>query len=70
MRQRIAKTKKNTMANKLFLPMVFLVCAYALVFLGAIWGQGVFGQLKDGEVERVHQSLLQQSTTIQEKVNL
>ena len=69
MRKGITNAKKNTMANRLFIPMLLIVCAYAVVFLGTMWGLGVFGQLKDNEVERVRQSVGQKTATIQEKLN-
>lgn len=69
MRHKIENKKKNTMANRLFLPMVLLVCIYALVFWGMVWYGGVFQQLENGEVERVRQSLSQKTAQIQKSVD-
>lgn len=69
MKNRFEKKRKNTIANRLFFPMVLLVCVYALVFWGTVWYGGAFEQLKNGEVERVRQSLIQRSTEIQQNLD-
>lgn len=69
MKHGIAKLKKNTIANRLFLPMVLLVCIYAMVFWGIVWYGGVFDQLKDSEVERVRQSVTQKAAAIQDNLD-
>ena len=69
MKHKIAKIKKNTIANRLFLPMVILVGIYAMVFWGLVWYSGVFDQLKNSEVERVRQSVTQKATGIQENLD-
>lgn len=69
MKGRFEKKRKNTIANRLFFPMVILVCIYALVFWGTVWYGGVFEQLKDSEVERVRQSLTQKSAEIQKSLD-
>jgi diguanylate cyclase (GGDEF)-like protein len=69
MKHRVAKLKKNTIANRLFLPMVMLVGIYALVFWGIVWYGGVFDQLKNSEVDRVRQSVTQKATVIQDNLD-
>ena len=69
MKHRFEKKRKNTIANRLFFPMVLLVCIYALVFCGTVWYGGVFEQLKDSEVERVGQSLTQKAAEIQQNLD-
>lgn len=69
MKHRFEKKRKNTIANRLFLPMVLLVCIYALVFCGTVWYGGVFEQLKDSEVERVNRSLTQKASEIQQNLD-
>lgn len=69
MKSRFEKKRKNTIANRLFFPMVLLVCVYALVFWGSVWYGGAFEQLKNGEVERVRQSLIQKSSEIQKSLD-
>ena len=63
------KYRKNTIANRLFLPMVLLVGIFAMVFWGIVWYGGVFDRLKDSEVERVRRSLIQRATLIQDNVD-
>lgn len=69
MKHRFEKKRKNTIANRLFFPMVLLVCIYALVFCGTVWYGGVFEQLKDSEVERVNQLLAQKAAKIQQNLD-
>lgn len=69
MKRRFEIKRKNTIANRLFFPMVILVCIYALVFCGTVWYGGVFEQLKDSEVERVYQSLTQKAAKIQQNLD-
>lgn len=68
MAHRIRSVKKNTLAHKLFLPMVLIVCLYALIFFGMIWYGGVFDQLKDNEVERIQQSLNRKVAAMEERL--
>lgn len=69
MKSRFERKRKNTIANRLFFPMVFLVWIYALVFWGSVWYGGAFEQLENGEVERVRQSLTQKSSEIQKSLD-
>ncbi|MDE6313612.1 MAG: diguanylate cyclase [Lachnospiraceae bacterium] len=67
MKHRIKTMKKNTLARRLFLPMVLIVCLYALIFMGMVWYGGVFSQLKDNEIERIQQSLNRKVTDLEEQ---
>lgn len=67
MKHRIKTMKKNTLARRLFLPMVLIVCLYALIFMGMVWYGGVFSQLKDNEIERIQQSLNLKVTDLEEQ---
>lgn len=68
MNRRIQPVKKHTLARRLFLPMVLIVCLYALIFLGMIWYGGVFEQLKENEVAKIQQSLDRKATAIEERL--
>lgn len=69
MKRKVERVRKVTLSQKMFLPMVLVVCLYALIFLGMVWYGGVFDQLRETEVERVQQSLNRKVTDIQEKID-
>ena len=69
MKHKIERVRKTTLAKKMILPMVMMVCLYTVIFLGMVWYGGVFEQLRETEVERVQQSLNRKATDIQEFVD-
>lgn len=70
MKHKVERVRKVTLSQKMFLPMVLVVCLYALIFVGMVWYGGVFDQLRDTQIEKVQQSLNRKVTDIQERIDL